>query len=52
MKLSEQRVEIVKEMLIKKYGIPAEKINIKAEGDTNNRFNDAVLDRCVVIIRK
>ena len=47
-KLSERRVNYVHDILVKKYGIGEEFI-VKAEGDTNNKFEPYVLNRCVTI---
>lgn len=46
--LSEKRAEFVKNYLVKK-GVDENKLVIKAEGDTNNRFDKPVLNRVVVI---
>ncbi|WP_290508761.1 OmpA family protein [Alistipes sp.] len=48
-RLSEQRIQYVYDMLVKKYGVPAERLVKKAEGDTNNLFSDPKLNRTVII---
>lgn len=48
-RLSEQRMQYVYDLLTKKYGVPAERLVKKAEGDTNNRFDDPELNRTVII---
>lgn len=52
MLLSQQRIDVVMNVLAKKYGIDTSKIKVRAEGDTNNRFHDSTLDRCVLIVRE
>ena len=48
-KLSEQRVETVKNLLVNKYGANASNIETVANGDTNNIFDTPAKNRCVVI---
>lgn len=48
-RLSEQRMQYVYDLLVKKYGIAPERLVKKAEGDTNNRFDDPELNRAVII---
>lgn len=48
-KLSERRMEYVYNLLVNKYGISSDRLIKKAEGDSNNRFNDPLFNRCVVI---
>ncbi len=48
-RLSEQRMEYVYDLLVNKYGIPADRLVKKAEGDTNNRFADPELNRAVIV---
>lgn len=48
-KLSEKRVDHVYNILVEKYGISADRLVKKAEGDTNNRFKEAVLNRVVIV---
>ncbi|GAE23430.1 OmpA family protein [Bacteroides pyogenes] len=48
-KLSEKRADYVYNLLVEKYGIPAERLVKRAEGDTNNRFKEAVLNRVVIV---
>lgn len=48
-RLSEQRTQYVYDLLTKKYGIPAERLVKKAEGDTRNLFSDPQLNRSVII---
>ena len=48
-RLSEQRMEYVYDLLVNKYGIPADRLIKKAEGDTNNRFADPELNRVVIV---
>lgn len=47
--LSEQRVQYIYDLLTNKYNVPAERLIIKAVGSENNRFEDPVLNRSVVI---
>ncbi|MGM9741908.1 MAG: OmpA family protein [Candidatus Cryptobacteroides sp.] len=47
--LSEKRVNNVKEILVGKYGIAEDRLVVKADGDTNNRFGSAALNRVVTI---
>ena len=48
-KLSEQRVETVKNLLINKFGATASNIETVANGDTKNVFDTPAKNRCVVI---
>lgn len=48
-RLSEQRLQYVYDLLINKYGIPANRLIKKAEGDTNNRFAEPELNRVVIV---
>lgn len=48
-KLSEKRVEYIKNILVKKYKIPANRFVFKAVGDTDNRFPKPLLNRAVII---
>ena len=48
-KLSEQRVETVKNLLVNKYGANASNIETVANGDTKNVFDTPAKNRCVVI---
>lgn len=48
-KLSEKRADYVYDMLINKFGVPADRLVKKAEGDTNNRFKQALLNRVVIL---
>ncbi len=48
-RLSEQRVETIRRILIEKYKIQQERIAIKAEGDTNNPFEEASPNRLVIL---
>ncbi|MCR5018354.1 MAG: OmpA family protein [Bacteroidales bacterium] len=48
-KLSEQRAEYVKDILVKKYGLNADNIETVAEGDTNNVFDTPAKNRCATI---
>ena len=48
-KLSEQRVETVKNLLVNKYGANASNIETVANGDTKNIFDTPAKNRCVVI---
>jgi len=48
-KLSEQRVETVKNLLVDKFGANASNIETVANGDTKNVFNTPAKNRCVVI---
>lgn len=48
MQLSQQRADFVKNYIVKK-GVDAERLTVKAEGDTNQRFAKAALNRVVVI---
>ncbi len=48
-RLSEQRMQYVYKLLTEKYSVPASRLVKKAEGDTNNRFDDPELNRTVII---
>ncbi|MBR6883531.1 MAG: OmpA family protein [Bacteroidales bacterium] len=48
-KLSEQRVETVKNLLVNKFGANAANIETVANGDTKNVFDTPAKNRCVVI---
>lgn len=48
-RLSEQRMEYVYNLLKDKYGVPADRLVKKAEGDTNNRFAEPELNRAVIV---
>lgn len=48
-KLSEKRANYVKDILIKKYGLKDENIEVVADGDTNNVFDTPAKNRCVTI---
>ena len=48
-KLSEQRVETVKNLLVNKFGASASNIETVANGDTKNVFDTPAKNRCVVI---
>lgn len=48
-RLSEQRMQYVYDLLVNKYGIPANRLAKKAEGDTNNRFSEPELNRVVIV---
>ena len=48
-KLSEQRADYVKNILVKKYGLKAENIETIAEGDKNNVFDTPAKNRCATI---
>ena len=48
-RLSEQRMQYVFDLLVRKYGIPETRLIKKAEGDTNDRFPDPALNRSVII---
>ena len=47
--LSEQRMEYVYNLLVRKYGVSPERLVKKAEGDTNNRFSEPELNRVVIV---
>lgn len=49
-KLSEQRVQYVYNLLVKKYGISKDRLKVVAEGDRNNRFPEPELNRTVIIM--
>ena len=49
MKLSEKRVETVKNLLVNKFGAAAGNIESIAEGDTNNVYDTPAKNRCVTI---
>ncbi|MBO7071768.1 MAG: OmpA family protein [Bacteroidales bacterium] len=51
-KLSEQRAEYVKNLLVKKYGLNADNIETIAEGDKNNVFDTPAKNRCATITVK
>ena len=48
-KLSEQRVDTVKNLLVNKFGANASNIETVANGDTKNVFDTPAKNRCVVI---
>ena len=48
-RLSEKRMEFVFDLLVNKYGISADKLLKKAEGDTNNRYAEPKLNRVVIV---
>ena len=48
-KLSEQRADYVKKLLVKKYGLSEDNIETVAEGDKNNVFDTPAKNRCVTI---
>ena len=48
-KISEQRAKYVKDILIKKYGLKDENIEVVADGDTNNLFDTPAKNRCVTV---
>ena len=48
-RLSEKRIDDVYNLLINKYGISANRLIKKAEGDTNNRFGEPKLNRAVIV---
>lgn len=48
-RLSEQRVETIRRILVEKYKIPLGQISLKAEGDTNNQFEKASSNRVVIL---
>lgn len=48
-RLSEQRMQYVYNLLVNKYGVSADRLVKKAEGDSNNRFSDPELNRTVII---
>lgn len=49
LRLSEQRMQYVYDLLVDKYGIPGNRLIKKAEGDKNNRFSEPALNRSVII---
>jgi outer membrane protein OmpA-like peptidoglycan-associated protein len=49
LKLSEERVEYVESLLINRYGISKDRLIRQAQGDTNNTFDSAGLNRVVII---
>ncbi len=51
-KLTERRAETVKKLLIDKYGLSEDNIEIKAEGASNNIFDTPAKNRCVTITLK
>ena len=48
-RLSEQRMQYVYDLLVNKYGISKARLIKKAEGDTNNRFDEPELNRVVIV---
>ena len=48
-RLSEQRMQYVYDLLTNKYGIPADRLKKRAEGDTKNRFAEPELNRAVIV---
>ena len=47
--LSQMRVDYVYDLLQTKYNIPAERLVVKAAGSDVDRWNDPLLNRCVVL---
>lgn len=47
--LSEQRVEYVCNLLTEKYGVPADRLVVKAAGSSEDRWGEPALNRCVVL---
>lgn len=47
--LSQMRVDYVYNLLIEKYGVPADRLIVKAAGSTEDRWGDPALNRCVVL---
>ncbi len=48
-RLSEERANNVKKLLVEKYGVPEEHVKVKADGAKNNKYTSAVLNRVVTI---
>ncbi len=48
-RISEQRMQYVYDILVKKYGISPDRLVKKSEGDSNNRFDEPELNRIVII---
>lgn len=48
-RLSEQRMQYVFDLLVNKYGVSQDRLIKKAEGDTNNRFDEPALNRVVIV---
>ena len=48
-RLSEQRANAVRDLLVNKFGASSDNIEVVAEGDTNNIFDTPAKNRCVVI---
>ena len=51
-KLTERRVDTVKKLLVSKYGLSEDNIEVKAEGSSNNLFDTPAKNRCVSITLK
>ena len=49
LRLSEQRMQYVYDLLVNKYGISKDRLKKVAEGDTNNRFAEPELNRAVIV---
>lgn len=47
--LSEQRVNYVYDLMVNKYGVAADRLEVKAVGSTDNRYSSPVLNRVVII---
>lgn len=48
-RISEQRMQYVYDILVKKYGVSPDRLVKKSEGDSNNRFDEPELNRIVII---
>lgn len=48
-RLSEQRVKYVHDLLVKEYGISEDRMEVKAIGDSDNRFSEPELNRVVIV---
>ena len=49
-RISEKRAAVVKNELIKKHGIAADRIITKAMGDTEQPYDDAILNRVAICV--
>ena len=47
--LSEQRVNYVYDLMVNKYGVSADRLEVRAVGSTDNRYSSPVLNRVVII---
>lgn len=48
-RISEQRMQFVYDLLVNKYNISKDRLEKRVDGDSNNRFEDPELNRCVIL---